>query len=130
MRHALLSLIVLAACSGSPYEPAREPLGPPEVPTPELTATVAIYAEGNEDGYVTKSWVHPEVVTILQNGTVTWVNATMWAYPVKFTQVPGAPEDIDDTRGAQSRTFTTLGVFRYSSLGMIGEVHVVPPVPE
>jgi plastocyanin len=85
-------------------------------------STATVNAQG------TYSW-DPSTVDIAKNGSVTFVNGTIYIHNVTFTAATGAPSNIPDMNpdGNGSASFTTAGTFTYHCsihAGMQGTVIV------
>ena len=71
----------------------------------------------------------PQVLNVLQGGTVTWTFSTR-PHNVTFVQTAGAPQNVPTTsNNTASRTFAAPGTYAYACTlhaGMVGTVNVVP----
>ena len=120
MRRAspVIALVVLVASGCSSERPAPLEPGAPSTGAVPASATANTFT--------------PQVLNVLEGGTVTWTFGTR-AHNVTFVQTAGAPQSIPTTtNNARSRTFATPGTYAYACTlhpGMIGTVTVQPPAP-
>lgn len=70
----------------------------------------------------------PQILNVLQGGTVTWTFGTR-PHNVAFVQTAGAPQGVPTTtNNSVARTFATPGTYAYVCTlhaGMVGTVNVV-----
>ena len=113
-RILLLAAAALAASACFSEKPAPLEPGAP--------ATGAVTASSTANTFT------PQVLNVLQGGTVTWTFSTR-PPNVTFVAVPNAPQNVPTTtNNTQSRTFDTPGTYAYACTlhaGMVGTVNVV-----
>jgi plastocyanin len=94
----------------------------PAAPEPGAPTTGAVTAGSTANTFT------PQILNVLQGGTVTWTFGTR-THNVTFVPAAGAPQNIPNTANNQlSRTFTTPGTYAYACTlhaGMVGTVNVV-----
>lgn len=125
-RTVLLCLAFAAACSSGGGTVAPPP--PPPPPGGQLPTQAQVSMTTSDDGY--GAAVHtfsPGLVSIARNGTVTWVNSSIYEHNVTFSTT-GAPSNIPNlASGSVARAFPAAGTFAYycsNHAGMTGQVVV------
>ncbi|AHG89355.1 blue (type 1) copper domain protein [Gemmatirosa kalamazoonensis] len=95
----------------------------PEPLEPGAPSTGAVTASSTANSFT------PQILNVLQGGTVTWTFGTR-PHNVTFVQTAGAPQNVPTTTSnTASRTFASPGTFAYVCTlhaGMVGTVNVVP----
>ena len=89
---------------------------------PGAPATGAVTASSTANTFT------PQVLNVLQGGTVTWTFGTR-PHNVTFVQTAGTPQNVPTTTNNNAaRTFDTPGTYAYACTlhaGMVGTVNVV-----
>jgi len=113
-RIPLLAAVALVATACFSDKPAPLEPGAP--------ATGAVTASSTANTFT------PQVLNVLQGGTVTWTFGTR-PHNVTFVQTAGAPQNVPTTtNNTAARTFAAPGTYAYACTlhaGMVGTVNVV-----
>jgi len=104
---AAVALLGAAACGGGGGGYGGTVTGPPPVTGPTCTpgGTTVCLGPGNT--------FNPTSLTVTKGATVTWDNETSVTHNVTF-DTQGAPSNTPNfSNGMQTRTFPTLGTYKY-----------------